>query len=78
MDEGGIPMAKGKIKKKKKAGPNDRLKNEIARELGLGEKIRKNGWGGLTAAETGRVGGILTTRKKAKKAESPQNKSDRV
>ena len=71
-------MAKGKKKTKKKAGPHDRLKHEIARELGLGEKIKAHGWGGLTAAETGRIGGILTTRKKAKKPENPQDKSNRV
>ena len=42
----------------------ENLKYEIASELGLSEKVDKLGWGGLTAEETGRIGGILTKRKK--------------
>jgi small acid-soluble spore protein F (minor alpha/beta-type SASP) len=70
--EGGIPMAaaKPKAKKTKNEKPGDRLKYEIARELGLVEKVDSKGWGGLTAAETGRIGGIITTRKRAQKAQS--------
>lgn len=51
-------------KKIKPETPADRLKMEIARELGLAEKVEEVGWGGLTAAETGRIGGILTKRLK--------------
>ena len=40
------------------------LKYEIAAELGLSDKVDKLGWGGLTAEETGRIGGIMTKRKK--------------
>lgn len=50
---------------KQKDSPENRLKYEIARELGLGDKVNEKGWGGLTTAETGRIGGIITTRKKA-------------
>jgi small acid-soluble spore protein F (minor alpha/beta-type SASP) len=39
------------------------LKYEIAEELGLTDKIGNYGWGGLTAEETGRVGGLMTKRK---------------
>ncbi|MBU5317695.1 alpha/beta-type small acid-soluble spore protein [Clostridium bornimense] len=42
----------------------ENLKYEIASELGLSEKVDKLGWGGLTAEETGRIGGIMTKRKK--------------
>lgn len=66
---------KQKVGKKKKERPGDRLKYEIARELGLGEKVDAKGWGGLTAAETGRIGGIITTRKRAQKSKEIQNKS---
>ncbi len=55
---------KRKTAKVKKEKPEDRLKYEIACQLGLGEKVRTEGWGGLTAAETGRIGGIITTRKR--------------
>jgi len=60
-------LANTKKQKPKKKSPNDRLKYEIACELGLSDKLKKEGWSGLTAAETGRIGGILTTRKKAQK-----------
>ena len=73
--EGGIPMktaAKTKKKKAKKEKPGDRLKYEIARELGLGEKVDAQGWGGLTAAETGRIGGIITTRRRAQRTQGMQ------
>lgn len=53
--------------KKENITPDLRLKYEIARELDLMDKVMKFGWGGLTAKETGRVGGIMTARKKAKK-----------
>lgn len=54
-------------KKEKKLTENDLMKYEIAEELGLMEKVKKTGWGGLTAKETGRIGGIMTARKKEKK-----------
>ena len=36
----------------------DILKLEIAEELGFSEKIRQAGWGELTSAESGKVGGL--------------------
>ena len=42
----------------------DKLKYEIAEELGLTDKINESGWGGLTAKESGRIGGIMTVRKR--------------
>ena len=41
-----------------------KLKYEIAEELGLLDKVLKNGWKSLTAKETGRIGGLVTKRKK--------------
>ena len=35
-----------------------RLKYEIAEELGLLEKLKQVGWAGLSAAESGRIGGM--------------------
>ncbi|NLM04364.1 MAG: small, acid-soluble spore protein, alpha/beta type [Clostridiales bacterium] len=51
-------------KKKEEFTPDQMIKYEIAEELGLLDKIKKFGWGGLTAKETGRVGGLITSRKK--------------
>jgi len=38
------------------------MKMEIVAELGLMEKVEAVGWSGLSAAESGRVGGIMTQR----------------
>ncbi len=46
------------------AEENMKLKYEIAEELGLLDKVMKNGWKSLTAKETGRIGGLVTKRKK--------------
>lgn len=43
----------------------DMLKLEIAHELGLGEKVLKFGWKSLSAKETGKIGGLVSKRKKA-------------
>ena len=45
----------------------EKLKYEIASELGLSDKIQKYGWGSLTAQESGRIGGIINSRKKGKR-----------
>ena len=34
-------------------------KYEVAKELGIYDKVLEKGWGSLTAEETGRVGGVL-------------------
>ncbi len=41
---------------------NERRKYEIARELGLLNRVREVGWAGLTAKETGRIGGLVGGR----------------
>ncbi len=58
-----------KAKKNKPPKPEDIMKYEIAKELGLLEKVQKYGWGGLTAKETGRIGGLITRRKKQGKSD---------
>ncbi len=44
--------------------PDEKLKYEIATELGLLDKVMNYGWKSLSAKETGRIGGIMTNRKK--------------
>lgn len=44
--------------------PDDRMKYEIAEELGLLEKVRASGWKSLSAKETGRIGGLMTKKKR--------------
>lgn len=38
--------------------PEDRMKFEIAKELGLADKVIAGGWRCLTAKESGRIGGL--------------------
>lgn len=49
-------------KKKKPLTPQEKLKLKIAKELGLFDKVKKDGWGGLSAHECGQVGGVLSRR----------------
>lgn len=58
------PNKQKKSKKKKEPTLEDILKYEIAEELGLMDKIEQVGWGGLTAKESGRIGGLITVRKR--------------
>lgn len=48
------------------------MKMEIAEELGLMEKVERLGWKGLTARESGRIGGIMGNRKKAERAKAEE------
>ncbi|MDD5934218.1 MAG: small, acid-soluble spore protein, alpha/beta type [Clostridiales bacterium] len=47
-----------------KVKPEEMMKYEIAKELGLFDRVLENGWGSLSAKETGRIGGIMTRKKK--------------
>lgn len=49
--------------------PDDKLKYEIAEELGLLEKVKTLGWKSLTAKETGRIGGLMTRKKREMREE---------
>ena len=41
----------------------EKLKYEIAGDLGLLDRVLKDGWKSLSAKETGRIGGLMTRRK---------------
>ena len=42
--------------------PKDKMKYEIVEELGLLDRVTKDGWKSLSAKETGRIGRIMTRR----------------
>jgi hypothetical protein len=63
---------------KKQEKPEDPVKLEIAAELGLLEKVRQNGWGSLTAKETGRIGGLITRRKQEEKLKGSHKKNENL
>lgn len=48
---------------------NELLKFEIAEELGLLDKINATGWKSLTAKESGRIGGLMTKKKRERKTD---------
>lgn len=54
-----------KRKSVKKEDPlKEKLKEEVAKELGLMDEVREKGWGGLTSRQTGRIGGYISRKKK--------------
>ncbi len=53
-----------KSRMKKRPEDWENLKQEIAKELGLWDKVRAEGWSGLSAAESGRLGGVFSKRKR--------------
>ncbi len=42
----------------------EKLKYEIAEELGLLDKVLEGGWRALTSKETGRIGGLISKKRK--------------
>ncbi|MBA4697928.1 small, acid-soluble spore protein, alpha/beta type [Faecalicatena contorta] len=59
-------MAEKKLKPidLKNLEPEEKLKYEIAEELGLLDKVMAEGWRSLSSKETGRIGGLITKRKR--------------
>ena len=46
------------------------MKFEIAKELGLADKVIAGGWRCLTAKESGRIGGLVTKKKRERSAKT--------
>ena len=42
----------------------EKMKYEIAEELGLLEKVMQEGWRSLSSKETGRIGGLMTKKRR--------------
>ena len=55
----------------------EKMKYEIAGELGLLERVLNDGWRSLTAKETGRIGGLVTRRKRQMAAEEQKEAGER-
>ena len=49
--------------------PEERMKYEVAEELGLLARLKEVGWAGLSAAESGRIGGVVGARMRQRKKE---------
>lgn len=46
---------------------DQKMKLEIASELGLLEQVQRDGWKSLSSKETGRIGGLMTKKKREMK-----------
>ena len=55
--------------KKKEMTAEEKMKYEIAEELGLLDKVMEGGWKSLSSKETGRIGGIISKRRRDMKVE---------
>lgn len=70
-------MAKKKKIDLRNLEPEEQLKYEIARELGLLDKVMSEGWKSLSAKETGRIGGLMTKKKKEMKEKLQKEEEER-
>lgn len=70
---------KGKMKRR--TADWEAAKAEVAQELGLWDKVQREGWAALTAAESGKLGGVLSVKYPGKAPSLPpgsQNKSQNI
>ncbi len=47
----------------------EKMKYEVAEELGLLDKVLKEGWRSLTSKETGKIGGLVTKKRREMRVE---------
>lgn len=68
--------------KKKKNGipdlndltPEEKMKLEIAQEIGVYDKVLTGGWRCLSARESGKIGGIITSRRREQERKEKDKK----
>ncbi len=65
MEEKNISKAEAKKIKAEK----EKLKLETAKEIGLFDKIKEQGWKSLTSRESGKLGGKISAKIKCKNKE---------
>lgn len=64
-----------KVKAEKTLTKEDLLKMEIAREMGIWDQVEKEGWGSMSNAVCGKVGGLMSKRlKEPKTSDTPDEK----
>lgn len=47
----------------------EKMKYEVAEELGLLDKVLHEGWKALTSKETGKIGGLVTKKRREMRVE---------
>ncbi len=60
-------MAKKKEIRLTELTEEEKMKYEIAEELGLLDKVLKEGWRSLSSKETGKIGGLVTKKRREMK-----------
>ena len=60
-------MAKKKEIRLTELTEEEKMKYEIAEELGLLDKVLKEGWRSLSSKETGKIGGLVTKKRREKR-----------
>lgn len=53
------------------------LKYEIAGELGLLDQVVEKGWKSLSAKDTGRIGGLMTRRRREEKKKGTEKAQEK-
>lgn len=48
-------------------GEKEKRKYELADQFGLTDQLREKGWAGISAKDSGRIGGLMHQRKKTPK-----------
>ena len=56
----------------------EQLKYEIAEELGVLDKVLERGWKSLSAKETGRIGGLMTERRREEKMKEKVDENSNI
>ena len=56
----------------------EQLKYEIAEELGVLDKDLERGWKSLSAKETGRIGGLMTKRRREEKMKEKVDENSNI
>ena len=64
-----VGMEKKKELNIRELSGEEKMKYEIAEELGLLDRVLEEGWKTLSAKETGRIGGLVTKRKREMQSE---------
>lgn len=54
----------------------EKMKYEIAEELGLLDRVMEGGWRSLTAKETGRIGGLMNRKRKEQKEKTEKKEEE--
>lgn len=69
--KGDFTMSKSKKKEihLEELTEDEKMKYEIAEELGLLDKVMKEGWKSLSSKETGKIGGLVTKRRREKRVD---------